>query len=405
MLRNFIRYLILLVLVGLLSILYDTYYISILFLALGAVPLFLFALLGYLYSQISVSMISVVHVAKKGEVVPISVLLDNPTFFPISNITIYLNYKNAYSPVIYKKNFIVSVDANTKASVICNLISDYAGNLEVTLCGVRVYDYLKLFSLKKKQKGGIKVAVLPAYYELTEQQLLSRSTSQVESDYYAPGRSGDDPSEVFGIREYREGDRPQRIHWKLSRKFDQLMIKEFSDSLNCSTLLFVDLSIPKGIHPMHFMDSMLECALSISYSFVLEGQLHYVAWYDVHHNCCRRIRVMQEKDFYEAVDGLLQILPYASTTDGLLAYLAEHPKELYTDMIFLTGEQPKHHMEPIALLKAIRRHIIYIGDIDNQPGTKYFPNEVIRRSNDMGVILYSVDKNHIQRDMELLRLD
>jgi hypothetical protein len=114
---------------------------------------------------------------------------------------------------------------------------------------------------------------------------------------------------------------------------------------------------------------------------------------------------MQEKDFFEAVDGLLQVLPYASAIDGLSAYLAEYPKELYTDMIFLTGEQPKHRMELITLLKATKRHIIYIGDIDNQPGTKYFPNEVIRRSNDMGVVLYSVDASHIQRDMELLRLE
>jgi hypothetical protein len=62
-------------------------------------------------------------------------------------------------------------------------------------------------------------------------------------------------------------------------------------------------------------------------------------------------------------------------------------------------------MESLTLLRAAKRHVIYIGDIDNQPGTKYFPNEIIKRSNDVGVVLYPVDANHIQRDMELLRLE
>ena len=39
---------------------------------------------------------------------------------------------------------------------------------------------------------------------------------QIESDSYSTIKGGDDPSEVFAIREYREGDRLQRIHWKLS---------------------------------------------------------------------------------------------------------------------------------------------------------------------------------------------
>lgn len=405
MLRNFIRYLVLFTLVGILSILYDTYYVSVLFLALGAVPIFLFALLVYLYSRVSVSMLSVVHVARKEEVVAISILVDNPTIFPITSLKVRLSYKNAYSPITYQKSVMVSVDAKTKASVICNLLSEHAGNLEVTLRSARIYDYLKLFSFKKKLKGELKVAVLPDYYELSGNQLFSRGSSQSESDYYSTLKSGDDPSEVFAIREYREGDRQQRIHWKLSRKFDQLMIKEFSDPLNCSLLLFVDFSIPKGIHPLLFMDSMLECTLSVSYSLTQAGQAHYFAWYDGQHGGCRRIRVMKEKDFFEAVDGLLQALPYEASTDGLSAYLAEYPKEHYTNLIFLTGEQPRHRMESLTQLRTVKRHVIYIGDIDSQPGTRYFPNEVIKKSDHVGLALHSVDANHIQRDMEQLILE
>jgi hypothetical protein len=325
--------------------------------------------------------------------------------FPVSYIRLNLTYKNAYSAQKYKKNFVVSVDANTKTSVICNLYSEYAGNLEITLNNVRIYDYLKLFSLRKKKNTTLTVAVLPVYYELPENMYFGLNSGIVESDYYSAVKSGDDPSEVFAIREYREGDRQQRIHWKLSRKQNQLMIKEFSEPLNCSILLFVDLCAPAELGRMIFMDSILECSLSLSYSFLLAGQMHYFTWYDEKQGSCRRIRITQEKDLFEAVDGLLHVLPYSSEVDALQAYESEHPKEQYSNLIYITGEQPRKRTEGLALLKAMSRQVIYLGEVDNKPGTKYFPNEVIRRYGDTGITLTSIDTHHVQRDMEQLRLD
>ena len=405
MLRNFIKYLVAFAAVGLLSILYNTYYMGIIFLTLVAVPFVMFALLSYCYGKLKVDLVSVIHVASKGEVVPVSIQIDNPTIFPISHIKIYLTYQNAYSAQKYKKNFVVSVDSNTKTSVICNLYSEYAGNMEVTLHAVRIYDYLKLFSLKRRRNTQLTVAVLPIYYELPQNLLSSLHSSIVESDYYSSVKSGDDPSEVFAIREYREGDRQQRIHWKLSRKQNQLMIKEFSEPLNCSILLFVDLCAPSDMNRMTFMDSILECALSLSFSFLLAGQMHYFTWFDVKQGVCRRIRVAQEKDLFEAVDGLLHVLPYTPNEDAITVYSSKYPKEQYSKLIFITGEQPRKRTEGLASLKAISRQLIYLAEVDNKPGTKYFPNEVIRRFGDTGVTLTSIDTHHVQRDLEQLSLD
>jgi uncharacterized protein (DUF58 family) len=404
MLRNLIKYLVALTAVGLLSILYNTYYMGILFLTIAAIPFVLFAILSYIYGKLKVDLVSVIHVAKKGDVVPILVLIDNPTRFPIARMRLDLTYKNAYSTQSYKKNFVVSVDANTKTSVICNLYSEYAGNLEITLNRIRIYDYLKIFSLSRKKNAGLTVAVLPVYYELPHDLYTDLHSGVVESDYYSSVKSGDDPSEVFAIREYREGDRQQRIHWKLSRKQNQLMIKEFSDPLNCSILLFVDLCIPDEVNRMVFMDSILECALSLSYSFLLAGQMHYFSWYNEKQGTCHRIRIAQEKDLFEAVDGLLHVLPYSSAIEALLAYESEHSKEQYTELIYVTGEQPRKRTESMSLLKAMSRQVIYIGEIDSQPGTKYFPNEIVRRFGETGISYHSVDTHHVKRDMEQLKL-
>jgi hypothetical protein len=400
MIRNKLRYLLLLVLVGLLSILYNEYYMSIIFLTLAAMPILMFVLLYYLYRKVTAESISEVHVSGKGERIPISVQINNPTIFPIVNLKICLTYNNAYSPIKYKKEYLVSVDARTKTSVLCQIRSEYAGNLEISLKAIRIYDYLRLLSLKRKLTGEIKVAVLPVFYELPENEMESRNSKLVESDYYSAIKSGDDPSEVFSIREYREGDRLQRIHWKLSRKQGQLMIKEFSDPLNCSVLLFVDLGIADGGNILLFMDSILECALSLSYSFLSRGQMHYFSWYDEKHGACRRIRVVQEKDFYEVVDGLLQALPFTKATDAMHAYLSEHPNDQYSNLFYVTGDASGIQFDSLAALKAYNRQLIYVCDNGKNSEEFQISDEMIRQSQEMGLDLWPIDSRNVRRDME-----
>lgn len=404
MLRNKFLYLLLLAAAAFLSVLYNKYYIGVIFLTIVIMPFIMFGLLSYIYGRVKAELVSVAHVVNKGEAIPISVQLNNPTVFPVSNLKIYLTYRNSYSEQRYTKEFTVSIDARMKSCVICNLFSDYAGNMEITLKAIRIYDYLRLFSLKKNLHDEVKAAVLPYYYELSEDYTSRRHTRIIESDYYSPHKSGDDPSEVFAIREYREGDRLQRIHWKLSRKLDQLMIKEFSDPMNCSVLLFVNLCIPEGENTLYYIDAILECALSISYTFLTKGQMHYFSWFDKKHGYCRRIRVSQEKDLFEAVDGLLQAVPYTMESDALTAYLAEHPNDQYTDLFYITGEISAPRLDLLSIIKAQSRQLIYISDVDNLLGAHAMPQEISEKSSEMGIDLWPVDVTNVRRDMEQVRI-
>lgn len=397
------RYLIFLAAVGLLSILYNVYYMWIIFLTVLAIPFLMFGLLSYLYGSVRAELVSSAHVVNKGDSIPISIQLNNPTIFPVSDLKVYLSYKNAYSKEEYKKEIPVSIDQRTRTSVTCNLISEYAGNLIVSLKAVRIYDYLKIFSLKRKLSGEVRAAVLPYYYELMENDHFNQRARQVESDFYSPYKGGDDPSEVFAIREYREGDRQQRIHWKLSRKQGQLMIKEFSDPLNCSVLLLADLCIPDDTNTLGFIDATLECVLSLSYTFLRKGQLHYFAWYDAAHGGCRRIRVEKEKELYEAVDGLLQAMPYHSDVDTLSAYLAEHPHEQYTDMFYVTGTITDDNMDVLTLIRSEAKQLVYLSE-EAAEEFRGIPAQVTMKSEELGIHLWPVELANIRKDMEQVRI-
>lgn len=385
---------------GLLSILYNVYYTGIIFLITAFIPFVMFGLLCYCYGRVRAELVSAVHVANKGASIPVAVRLSNPTIFPVSYMKIYLSYKNSYSGQKFCRTVIVPLDCRTNASVACNLLSEYSGNVEIMLEGIRLYDYMKLFSLKRKLHSQLIVAVLPNYYELQDNDFLRKSIQLFDSDDYSSVKSGDDPSEVFNIREYREGDRLQRIHWKLSSKLDQLMIKEFSFPINCSILLFVNLNISPKEDALPFMDAILECALSISYTLVMQGRQHYISWFDERQGICTRLRVAKESDLFEAVDGLLHTLPGIGQEDVLSAYLAEFPHDQYTDLLVISGEMLNKTTESFSAIKAHNRQMVYVSSLNSETGISGISAEQLKEYGEAGIDLWPVDIGNVRRDLQ-----
>ena len=414
MLQNKIRYVAILIITGLLAILYNEYFMGILFLTVLILPFLLFALLSYIYGRLSYELVTGVHVVAKGEAIPVLVQIHNPTIFPISNMSITFSYYNTFSNKnkSYKQEFFVTVDRRTTTTVTSNLVSEHTGNLRIFITRIRIFDYLKLFSLRKRNIAETKVAVLPLYYELTEDYMENSSRMQVESDNFSTVKSGDDPSEVFAIREYREGDRPGRIHWKLSVKQNQLMIKDFSEPMNCSVAVFANLGIPREDEVLEAVDSILECVLSLSYSFMLKGQIHYLTWYDKNLSTCRRVRIANEKDLFEAVDGILSCGPYIEDVDMVAAYYAEYPNDQYTDLFYVTKTVTQKQLEALILIKAIDRQILYIieaayGELQEKSISNWdipIDSELIRKIRDTGMGLFTINSSKIKTDLEGLRL-
>lgn len=406
MLRNKIKYLLLLAAVGVLSILYNQYRMGMLFLTVLTMPFLLFAILSYIYRRVTAKLDTTVHVANKGEPIPIDVRLNNPTIFPVSNLKIYITYQNSFTDKIFKKELYVSVDLRSRTKATFYVNSEYCGNLQVKLNGIRIYDYIKLFSLRRKMNEEIRIAVLPHFYEIEEDYSPNHNKSIAEGDYYSHIRGGDDPSEVFAIREYKEGDRLQRIHWKLSLKQDKLMIKEFSDPINCSVLIFTDTGIPKGEDMLMFMDAILECSLSLSRFFLLKEQFHYFAWYDRNHGTCKRLSLKQENDLYEAIDGLMQMKVTPFGEDTLKVYLAEHSMEQYTEIYYITGMVSDSNLESLSAIKSAQKHVIYVSDMDQtirvEEGSTngLLPDEILNKSADMGIEIIGADMKNMKETME-----
>ena len=121
----------------------------------------------------------------------------------------------------------------------------YSGVYEFWIQSASVRDWLRLWS-KKLLITDKKVQVLsvPLVHQAEEWIPPAQLASGGDSDQHSQKKGGDDGSEVFEVRAYRDGDPLQRVHWKLTAKTGEMLVREFSLPKREVLLLQVDLYHP-----------------------------------------------------------------------------------------------------------------------------------------------------------------
>ena len=177
-----------------------------------------------------------VHVAVSVSMQTIGRGVDNAIIFRLTNETlipqprIYLHYRIFNDLNTNDLEFISEVYVGPRES------SDYKIPIKFSNCGdyhvvLTEYECKDLFGFLHrtiKTKDSAEAFILPSEINFAGTVNLAGGASDDETviEVFA---KGNDTSEIFEIRDYRIGDRPQQIHWKLSAKEQELMVKEFSD--------------------------------------------------------------------------------------------------------------------------------------------------------------------------------
>ena len=174
-----------------------------------------------------------------------------------------------------------------------------AGCHEIATTHVKIYGLFGFLSIKRRCKDFAQVLIMPEIYAANIEIGHAVRNFIGEADVYDEFRPGHDSGETFEIREYREKDKLQSIHWKLSAKTDELMVKENSLPKACAVILMLEM------HPK-VLDGFFELAASISFSLMDQRCPHFVAWYSVEEKRIRRIRVDDEESFYLFLDVYLR---------------------------------------------------------------------------------------------------
>lgn len=116
------------------------------------------------------------------------------------------------------------------------LPTEHCGKLHIKPHKPRVFDFLGLFRLKVRRTTEKTVLVLP---KPVETEIPSDLTSRLAPQWRK--KPGGGFSENYEIRQYQPGDSLNQIHWKLSAKVDELMLREPMEPIRGLMLLTMDL--------------------------------------------------------------------------------------------------------------------------------------------------------------------
>lgn len=272
---------------------------------------------------LSVSVSAPIGVADAGNSVKLRVNVCSRFTFLISRIQFTIYIRSCFDKVV------VSVPFKASDIVKGDNIFDYeiqlkeAGCYDIGVRRIQFYDITGLIFATKKIRQNTYVQILPEITDLVTNLSEPVRNFYGEAEIYDEDVAGNDNSEIFNIREYVPGDKLQSIHWKLSAKENELIVKEMSQPKACPIVLFLEYKKSKCF------DAFLQIVASISFSLMDNACPHYIAWYDGEIKDVRRKRVDSVEGYYQFFCEYLREQKFTNTNSVEELYKEKYKSERY----------------------------------------------------------------------------
>ena len=274
-------YLILVFFIGIFHILYKGNLSFILLIFLIALPVVMFIILLIQTKLLTVTISSDVAVTERGKPTVLRLTLHNRFFLPITACKISVRYVSRFAPdksVTGKYSVIVPINHRDKETVALNFSAEHCGSVDVSIKNIVLCDFIGITRLYKKINYMESILVLPCVFPITAGMETS-FVSDSDSNSFSQVKPGDDPSEIFQLREYRDGDRQNRIHWKLSSRSESFIVKELSLPISSKILILCDFSgcdDASRSDAASETDDILDMAATLSFFLAEKGTSHTV---------------------------------------------------------------------------------------------------------------------------------
>lgn len=168
---------------------------------------------------------------------------------------------------------------------------------------LRVYDYLRLFRIPMRGGQMVEILIKPQPEEPTQMPNLT---------HFLAGRLQPKPgggfSEEHEMRAYRPGDLLRDVHWKLSAKTDELIVREAQEPVRSRVVLTLDLC---GTQEQ--IDHTLGVFLWLSTWLLRHETPHRLVWIEPKDCCLTDGEITDETTLEQVLQRLLRTRLYPGT--------------------------------------------------------------------------------------------
>ena len=206
----------------------------------------------------------------RGEAGGWSLAGSTPAGLPLARLSLRLRRENLL-PGQGKTSRLVLTGVARRLPETLAAATEHCGLLELQADKVRVCDYLGLFTLWLKPPEPVRIVCRPIPTQC--QPVEAPSGKGVRPSSKNAARRG--PGEDYELREYRPGDPLRSVHWKLSSKWDELIVRERADAVAPLPLFTLDrFGTPEDL------DRLLDKLTGMSRAMLDLQRPHAVLWLD-----------------------------------------------------------------------------------------------------------------------------
>lgn len=284
--------------------------------------------------------------------------LQNQSVLPMICMRCLVQMENRLNGEICEKNVFTWLRPKETRQFLLQTGSHYCGRIQISVPYVQLYDYFGVLGIKKRCDVTGTVTVLPETFDM-ELHLVPAPNRADDSEIYSQERPGMDLSEIYQIREYVAGDSLRQIHWKLSNKFDRLIVRDPSLPITRNVLIFWERT-GESDNP-EIVDAQAEVLVSLCRNLLEQSIQFTVGWNDTKSNQCIFLaihdmdeflgmlpRILQAKGAKEGISGAeLLIQTEENYFCGHLIYLAKEPQSSVMELkqygkvsVLLCGKTP-----------------------------------------------------------------
>lgn len=197
----------------------------------------------------------------KGEKLVYNFSVLNRSIFPCVHLKVYFPAETISLANIQGDQAVSAPPFITK-SLNFEMVCKYRGTYEIGVSKVEGYDFLGIFKLTRKFKKPVKITVFPSIMTLNSFNLQEHYISELHS---ALNSSHEDMSSIQDVRKYEYGDGLNRIHWKLSAKSGETMVKKYQGTARKSMTMLLDISSNSFgyLENLSVEDKLIEAVVSI----------------------------------------------------------------------------------------------------------------------------------------------
>lgn len=203
-------------------------------------------------------------VHEKNQTFEVPVFLHNNFIFPYAPVQLECLLPDCDTGLFMKKQVFACVAPLKKMRIFVPCRHKYRGLFAAKLMRVTVYDPLRIIRFSRRADSTMQLVFLPRRISVDGlDEVFGGERGLIPQQ----NQSGD-INEFSHAREYAMGDIFQMIHWKLTAKHDELMVKQYDANDDCQTAVLCNFSYAAGSvgAVLRQSDAVVEAAVAVAMS-------------------------------------------------------------------------------------------------------------------------------------------